>query len=219
LAASVYALSAGAAPLSATSGDKDEDQGAVRYFATGHDREQVMAVMAIRNPDKKGDASTVLVAHAWEASNAAVLLERLLSERGPWSEVGLALVDSSTQPAFSSIAPVPDDAARATVALARAPHWRVAAFPTSGSLGALAVRDDTRYAGLLHLVFGTVVAARLIASPDCVPRSVIRVVTMPRTTPMMTRMIASAITKYSRIDWPRRFPSFTKRMCPPPFQL
>ena len=164
LAVSVHALWNDARPRSGLSGDKDDDQGAVRYFATEDDRDPVVAVTVIRSPGAKAGQADALVAHPWGASNVTALVERLLSERGPWSEVGIALVGSSTPPAFSSIAPVPADAARATVALAQAPLWRVAAFPKSGSLDALVVRDVTRYAGFLVLVFGTVVAALLLAA-------------------------------------------------------
>ena len=77
------------------------------------------------------------------------------------------------------MAPVEDGASGAVLAtlpLARAPHWRVAAFPQSGSVDALASREVTRFAALLVLVFGAVVIAMVLAA-----RAVARELALSRT--------------------------------------
>ncbi len=95
------------------------------------------------------------VAHVWTISNARALIERSLADPGPWSGVGVALLEEGANSETAPAAAVPADAVRATVPLARAPHWRVAAFPQSGSVDALASREVIRFAALLVLVFGT----------------------------------------------------------------
>jgi signal transduction histidine kinase len=111
------------------------------------------------------------------------LLRRLLSEQGPWSELGIALLDADAHAVFSSMAPVPVDAARAGTAVGGWANWRIAAFPSSGSLDALVARDVTRYALLLVLVFGTVVVALVLAA-----RSVSRELALSR---LRTDFVAS----------------------------
>ncbi|MBI4471891.1 MAG: HAMP domain-containing histidine kinase [Acidobacteria bacterium] len=114
-------------------------------------------------------------AHVWTISNARALLERSLRDPGPWSGVGVAIVEESGNSGTAPAAAVPADSVRATLPLARAPNWRVAAFPPSSSVGALASREVTRFAALLILVFGTVVVAMVLAA-----RSVARELALSR---------------------------------------
>jgi signal transduction histidine kinase len=87
----------------------------------------------------------------------------ILATNGPWSGRGIAVVDTAGQPIFSSATLVPKDAAAATELIL--PHgWRVLAFPQSGSIATLVARDANRYALWMVLVFGTVVAALVLAA-------------------------------------------------------
>ena len=94
LAASVRALANDARPLSGLNQDNDEDRQTVRYFANGGDRDPVLAMIGIRNSAAKTGQADAFVAHLWGASNVTALVERLIAERGPWSDVGIALLDS-----------------------------------------------------------------------------------------------------------------------------
>lgn len=94
------------------------------------------------------------VAHPWTVVNAKTLLERSLADPGPWSGVRIILVDESDHP----------EGVRAPLPLARVPHWRVAALPQAGSVDALALREVIRFAVILVLVFGTVVAALFLGA-------------------------------------------------------
>jgi signal transduction histidine kinase len=79
------------------------------------------------------------VVHVWTASNMRALLDRLLTERGPWSEVSIQLINENG-------------------------HWRVVASPKTGSVEALASKEVLRFAVLLGLVFLTVVVAMFFAA-------------------------------------------------------
>jgi signal transduction histidine kinase len=119
--------------------------------------------------------SHLFVAYPVGPRNLTALLMPLLAQPGPWTGLGIALIDPHRQAVFASIQPVPVDAQPASDVIVHAPNWRVAAFPSSGSLDDLALRDVTRYAAWLVLVFGTVVTALVLAA-----RSVSRELTLSR---------------------------------------
>ncbi len=106
-------------------------------------------------------------AHIWTISNVRTLLDHLLADSGPWSGVGVAIVEEGT---------VPTGAVPATLPLARTANWRVSTFPKSGSVETLASRDVLRFAALLVLVVGTAVTAMVLAA-----RSVARELALSRT--------------------------------------
>lgn len=83
--------------------------------------------------------TNAMVVHVWTASNVRALLDQLLAEPGPWSEVSVQLIDASGR-------------------------WRVVASPKNGSVQAVASREVFRFAVLLGLVFATVVVAMFLAA-------------------------------------------------------
>jgi two-component system phosphate regulon sensor histidine kinase PhoR len=94
-----------------------------------------------------------------------MLLEHTLNEPGPWSNVSVTLVEDDANPkAASSVSSAPVGAIRATQSLSRAPHWRLATFPRSGSFDDEVSRGVLRYSALLILVFGIVVIAMFLAA-------------------------------------------------------
>jgi signal transduction histidine kinase len=107
------------------------------------------------------------VAHVWTISNVRALLEHLLADPGPWSDVGVAIVEEGT---------VPSGAVPATLPLTRTSNWRVSTFPKSGSVETLASREVIRFAALLVLIVGTVVTVMVLAA-----RSVARELALSRT--------------------------------------
>jgi signal transduction histidine kinase len=116
------------------------------------------------------------MAHVWTVSSVRALLARSLADPGPWSGIAVALLEEAANSETAAIAPpVPDDAVSGIRPLAWAPSWRVAAFPQSGTVDALASRELIRFAAFLLLVFGTVVAAMVLAA-----RSVARELSLSR---------------------------------------
>lgn len=135
-----------------------------------------VALIPIGRLGPKNGGPSVSVAYSLESSNLRVLLDRTLREPGPWSEIGIGLVDSDGHAVSSSLhGPVPADATAATTPIASRRNLRVVAFPRSGSVEDLVAREVNRYTVWLVLVFGTVVAALALAA-----RSVSRELTLSR---------------------------------------
>ena len=108
----------------------------------------------------RGDARIVGgVVYPRQAKNLTALTMRLLDDWGPWSGMGVTLLDGRGESAFSTVGSVPDDVGNTSAVVSTLPAWRVATFPLDGSVATLVSRDITRYAGWLALVFCTVVAA------------------------------------------------------------
>jgi signal transduction histidine kinase len=141
----------------------------------GTDRDWLMRVGLVPLDSSDPAGSHLFVAYPVGPRNLTALLMPLLAQPGPWTGLGIALIDPHRQAVFASIQPVPVDAQPASDVIVHAPNWRVAAFPSSGSLDDLALRDVTRYAAWLVLVFGTVVTALVLAA-----RSVSRELTLSR---------------------------------------
>jgi hypothetical protein len=111
-------------------------------FAAAH-REQQLDSIAGRFETGEMRAIPIVndgarVVHFWTASNVRGILDRLLAEPGPWSEVSINLIDAGG-------------------------HWRVSVVPKTGSVDELASHEVLRFALLLSLVFATVVAAMFLA--------------------------------------------------------
>jgi signal transduction histidine kinase len=163
VAASIQALAEDARVLPAASGQA-AGQEAVQAYSVGSHADATLTVVPIRVAGGAARQAEAFVVYSLERTNISLMM--LLMFAGnvvPWTDVGLALMGVDGKPAFSSLGPVPDDAALATTSPARVPGWRVAAFP-QGSIGALAAQDVHRYAGLLILVFGTVVVSVSLAA-------------------------------------------------------
>ena len=124
----------------------DSIQPSVRWALSDGGKSPAVTMNAI------GDSGLKAI-HVWSVANIQSLLERSLREPGPWAGVGISLIEDGVE----------SDAVRATLPLTHAPGWRVTAFPKTGSVAALASREVTRFAVLLVLVFGTVVAAMFLA--------------------------------------------------------
>jgi signal transduction histidine kinase len=132
--------------------------GPVRYVAAANGMNGTITRIRI-------SGAAVEVVHIWDKPSLGLLLDNTLAQQGPWSQVRIALTEESEA-----------NAGRATVPLSVAPRWRVTALPESDSLDALASREVLRFAVLLALVFGTVLAAMILAA-----RSVTRELALSRT--------------------------------------
>ena len=99
-----------------------------------------------------------------EEANVATLLAGVVSEQGPWSEMGVALVDRDGRSLASAPQADPEDVAATSVALRALPGWSVATLPRAGSFATSASSETARYGRWLALVFVTVVVAFVLAA-------------------------------------------------------
>ena len=111
-----------------------------------------------------GPAGRILLIHEWTATHVVALAAELVEHPRPWPEAGIVLIDPSGGTAFASTGVVPDAVATLSAALGTLPAWRVAAYPATGSLEAIATRGVRRHAALLGFVSLTVMAALVLAA-------------------------------------------------------
>ena len=98
-----------------------------------------------------------------EEANVATLLAEVVNERGPWSEMRVALIDRDGRSLTSAPQAAAEDACT-RVALAASPGWSVATLPRAGLFATIAASETARYGRWLALVFCTVVVALVLAA-------------------------------------------------------
>ena len=99
-----------------------------------------------------------------EEANVATLLAEVVNERGPWSEMRVALIDRDGRSLTSAPQADAEDVGATRVALAALPGWSVATLPRAGSFATIAASETARYGRWLALVFVTVVVAFVLAA-------------------------------------------------------
>ena len=106
----------------------------------------------------------MLLAHEWTAEDVVGIISNLITNPGSAIATGVALVAPSGDPYFSSAEILLLDLAAVSAPLKTLPAWRVAAFPATGSIDALATEAVRQHVLLLGLVSLTVVASLLLAA-------------------------------------------------------
>jgi len=144
----------------------------LRYVRTAEAAE--IAVAEVEVGHREG-AVRLLVAHPWPPAAVAALAREVLDEPGPWLSVGVVLTAPSGEDAFATTDAPPPERLAANTPPRTLPGWQVAVYPLVGSLDAVAAREVRRYAILLALVLGTVVAGLALGA-----RSVSREVALAR---------------------------------------
>jgi signal transduction histidine kinase len=102
-------------------------------------------------------------------------MSRVLAENGPWSGLGIAVVDAAGSTVWPAAGETPESFTAAQAPIDASPGWAVVVFPRTGSLDALVAQDVTRYTLLLVIAMGAVIAALVLAA-----RSVARELALSR---------------------------------------
>ena len=135
-----------------------------RYVAAPDPELGVLSLALIAGRDQaRGDDELVLV-RQWHQADIVPLFEDVLSERGPWNDAGIALLDPDGRLVMGSTDETPADRSLQGTALVNLPGWQVATFPLGGSFEVTAANDVRRYTLFLLLVVGTVVAGLALAA-------------------------------------------------------
>ncbi|MCZ6656668.1 MAG: HAMP domain-containing sensor histidine kinase [Gammaproteobacteria bacterium] len=138
--------------------------GDARYFATPNRELGVLSLAVVTGPNQSMRDKELVFVRRWHQADIALLFEDVLSERGPWVDVGVVLLDPDGRTVVGSSEEPPVDGFRKITALTNLPGWQVATFPLGGSFEATAASEVRRYGLFLLLVLGTVVAGLALAA-------------------------------------------------------
>ncbi len=120
-------------------------------------------------------ADGLWVGHRLDAEDVDPLLQGVLAEPGPWNEAAVVLIDPDGGVTGPSPADLTENLVPATQSLSTLRRWRLAAYPASAPLAALAAQATWRYAAIVVAAFIAVALAVTLAA-----RSVAREVALAR---------------------------------------
>ena len=135
-----------------------------RYVAAPAPGLGVLSLAVVAERDQAREDDELILVRRWHQADVAPLFDDVLSERGPWSDAGIALLDPDGRLVIGSTDETPADRSLQGAALATLPGWQIATFPLGRSFEATAASGVRRYALFLLLVLGTVVAGLALAA-------------------------------------------------------
>jgi len=132
--------------------------------AAGHPEDSLPKAVVIPIPRQDTDRVEVGVVYLLETANVVALLDEVVREQGPWSDMAVALIDRDGRSHATMHAADREDTTATKVALGALPGWSVATLPRAGTFATIASGETSRYGRWLALVFITVVVAFVLAA-------------------------------------------------------
>jgi signal transduction histidine kinase len=134
------------------------------YFALPDSMLGVVSLALVTDHNQSHAGEDLVLARRWRQADIVRIFEGILSDRGPWVDAAITLLDTNNHVVAGSGVEKPADGFRQSTRLANLPGWQVASFPLGGSYEATAASGVYRYGLFLLLVLGTVVAGLALAA-------------------------------------------------------